>query len=76
MKAEDAIELRLKAILDGQWRIGTVTGSSSSPARVIVSVSGGSMTIPRVNTYTSPTVGKAVLIASTPSGYIAIAEIA
>lgn len=76
MDIEDAVEQMRTQIMASMWKVGTVTGSSSSPARVIVTVQGGSMTVPRVNTYTTPTVGKVALLAATAIGYIAIGEIA
>ncbi|GAA0632121.1 hypothetical protein GCM10010174_61390 [Kutzneria viridogrisea] len=70
------IETMRQQILASLWQVGTVTGSSTSPARVTVTVQGGSMTVPRLASYTTPAVGRAVLIASTPVGWIALHEIA
>lgn len=70
------IELVRTQLMASLWKVGTVTGSSSSPARVIVTVQGGSMTIPRLSSYTPVTVGDVVLIASTPLGWIALGKIA
>lgn len=75
MDTAAAVEQVRQQVLASLWKTATVTGSQSSPARVIVSVQGGSMTIPRLTSYT-PAVGDVVLIASTPIGWIVLSKIA
>jgi hypothetical protein len=56
-----------------QWQVGTVTGTSG--AKVVVTVSGTSYTIPRNSQY-SPVNGDVVLIAWIPGQPIVICKIA
>lgn len=58
-------------LLAATWRSGTVSGTSGT--KVVVAVQGGSMTIPRLASYT-PTIGDAVLIAATPIGWIVLGK--
>lgn len=58
-------------LIAATWRSGTVSGTSGT--KVIVAVQGGSMTIPRVASYT-PTNGDTVLIAATPIGWICLGK--
>lgn len=55
-----ALDNRLTALRDGLVTTGTVSGTSGT--KVIVSVLGGSMTLPRLNSYTPVTVGDVVII--------------
>jgi hypothetical protein len=58
-------------LIAATWRTGTVSGTSGT--KVIVAVQGGSMTIPRLASYT-PTNGDTVLIAATPIGWICLGK--
>lgn len=71
MKTEDAIAAIRAEVLNAFWRTGTVTGTLGT--KVIVLVQGGSMTIPRLNSYT-PTVGDVVWIAATPIGWACLGK--
>lgn len=71
MRTEDAIAALRGELINAIWRTGTVSGTSST--KVIVSVQGGSMTIPRLASYT-PTAGDVVLIAATPIGWICLGK--
>jgi hypothetical protein len=57
---EDAIEQRLAELLDGLLQVGTVTGTAVG-GKVVVSLRGASVTLPRLKSYT-PTTGEAVLV--------------
>jgi hypothetical protein len=70
-----AVERMRRDMLGSLWKTGTVSGSQSSPARVIVTVQNGSMTLPRLASYT-PTTGDTVLIAATSIGWIVLGKIA
>lgn len=59
-RPEDVIEQRLAELVDRLLRVGTVTGTAAG-GRVVVSVDGASMTLPRLTLYT-PVVGHTVLI--------------
>lgn len=71
MRTEDAVAQLRAELIGSFWRTGTVSGTSGT--KVIVSVQGGSMTIPRLASY-SPTTGDAVLIAATPIGWICLGK--
>jgi hypothetical protein len=58
-------------LIAATWRTGTVSGTSGT--KVVVLVQGGSMTIPRLNSYT-PTVGDVVWIAATPNGWMCLGK--
>jgi len=57
---EDAFEERFRQAMAGLLRVGTVTGTAVG-GRVLVTVQGTSMTLPRLTAYT-PVVGHNVLI--------------
>jgi hypothetical protein len=62
-KPEDAIEERLAALVSTLKRTGVVTGTSGT--KVIVTVGGASLTLPRLATYT-PVVNDTVNIIGPP----------
>lgn len=59
MLPEDAISLALAELVESLRMVGTVSGTSGN--RVLVSVRGSLMTLPRLTSYT-PTVGDVVNI--------------
>lgn len=59
MLTEDALSVRLTELLDSLRLVGTVSGTSGN--KVIVTVRGASVTLPRLASYT-PTVGDVVHI--------------
>lgn len=59
-RPEDVIEQRLAEFTDRLLRVGTVTGTAVG-GKVVVTVAGTSMTLPRLTAYT-PVVGNSVLI--------------
>lgn len=67
----DAVAQLRAELIAATWRSGTVSGTSGT--KVVVAVQGGSMTIPRLASY-SPTNGDTVLIASTPIGWICLGK--
>lgn len=71
MRPEDAIEQARQQILAGMWATGTVSGTSGT--KVVASIKGGSMTIPRLSSYT-PVVGDTIIVASTPIGWICLGK--
>lgn len=71
MDVEDAVEQRIRQLVEGMWKTGTV--SATSGTKVVVTVQGGSLTIPRLASY-SPTVNDTVLIAATPIGWICLGK--
>lgn len=66
-----AVEQVRAQLLASLWRTGTVSGTSGT--RVVVSVEGGSMTLPRLASYT-PTVGDVVQIAARPGGWLVLGK--
>jgi hypothetical protein len=74
MKPQDAIELRLQSIVAGLRKTGVVSGTSGT--KVIVTVEGASMTLPRLSSYTSPAVADVVRIDAHPSGWLVLGKIA
>lgn len=66
MALEDEIERRLAELRNGLLRTGTVTGTAVG-GKVIVTVSGVSMTLPRLKSYT-PTTNESVLILTAMPG--------
>lgn len=59
MRPEDAIATRIAELTDSLRLIGTVSGTSGT--RVLVTVRGALLTLPRLSSY-SPTVGDVVHI--------------
>lgn len=72
MKPEVALAGRLADVAD-MFAIGQVSGTVGT--KVTVSVAGGSVTIPRLTTWT-PAALDMVLIAKTQAGWIAVGKIA
>lgn len=66
-----AVEQARRQIMDSLWKTATVSGTSGT--KVIVSVDGGSMTLPRLTSYT-PTVGDVVLIAARTGGWFVVGK--
>ena len=73
MEIPYALEQRLAAIEAGMWRTGTVTGTSGT--RVVVNVDNGSMTLPRLASYT-PAVNDVVIIAARPGNWFVVGKTA
>lgn len=72
---EDVIEARLAELVNRLLRVGTVTGTAVG-GKVVVSVAGASMTLPRLKSYT-PTVSESVLIlAAKPGAWIVLGSAA
>lgn len=72
MKPEVAVAARLADATD-MWAIGQVSALVGN--KVTVTVAGGSITIPRLTTWT-PVALDMVLIAKTAAGWIAVGKIA
>jgi len=70
---EDALEARLQAIVAALWKTGVVSGTSGT--KVVVTIEGGSITIPRLSSYT-PTVADVVIIAGRPGAMFVLGKIA
>lgn len=66
MKRIDALTLKLEQLLASRRKVGTVTGTSGT--KVVVTVDGASMTLPRLASYTTPTAGDTVIIDAMVSG--------
>lgn len=73
MRLDDAVWTELNDLLSRMWRVGTVTGTSGT--KVIVTVDGASLTLPRLATYT-PTLGDVVQIAYPPARPFVLGKIA
>ena len=70
MGLASAIVKAIKDAMDGQRRrIGTVTGTTGT--KVILTVDGATVTIPRLNSYT-PTVGDVVHIDTAGDGWLVL----
>jgi hypothetical protein len=67
----DAIEQVRRQVLDSLWKTATVSGTSGT--KVIVSVDGGTMTLPRLTSYT-PTTGDVVLLAARSGGWFVVGK--
>lgn len=65
MRRVEALTILLDELLSSRRKTGTVTGTSGT--KVVVLVEGGSMTLPRLASYT-PTVGDVVQIDAMVSG--------
>ena len=68
-----ALDRRLGEAVDSLFKVGTVSGTSGT--QVVVTVNGGTMTIPRITSYT-PTVGDAVQIVCPPGRWFVVGKIA
>lgn len=66
MSLEDAVEKRLNEFRDALLKTGTVTGTSA--AKVVLTVEGVSMTLPRLASYTPVTNGDVVIVAALKPG--------
>ncbi|QWF78695.1 hypothetical protein [Amycolatopsis sp. CA-230715] len=72
MRIAEAIAHVVDQALAARRKVGTVTGISGS--RVIVSVQGGSLTLPRLASY-APTIGDVVHIdASVPGAWLVLGK--
>lgn len=71
MDSADAIEQRIRAVVDGMWRTGTVSGTSGT--QVVVAVDGASLTLPRLSSYT-PVNGDVVVIACPPGAWLVLGK--
>lgn len=69
-KQKDAIEQRLADLVSSLRKTGTVTGTSGT--KVVVTVQGTSMTLPRLASYT-PTINDSVIIQG-PAPYIVLGK--
>lgn len=70
MQLEDAIT---DSFPSEPWRVGIVTGTAG--ARVVVTVEGASLTLPRLESYT-PTIGHTVQIACPKGRWFVLGKIA
>jgi hypothetical protein len=66
MRRIDALTLKLEQMFASRRKVGTVTGTSGT--KVVVTVDGASMTLPRLASYTPVTVGDVVQIDAMVSG--------
>jgi hypothetical protein len=66
VKRIDALTLKLEQLLASRRKVGTVTGTSGT--KVVVTVDGAPMTLPRLASYTTPTAGDSVIIDAMVSG--------
>lgn len=73
MDIADAVAEVQRRIINQLHTVGTVTGTSGT--RVIVTVNGGSLTLPRLTSYT-PTTGDVVQIIGPPGARLVIGKTA
>lgn len=71
--ADDVLEALTRAPALSTW-IGQVTAIATP--KVTCTVAGGSLTLPRLASYTTPAVGDVVLVLATPGAWIVLGKIA
>jgi hypothetical protein len=70
-KVEDAVDARLGQVLDGLLRVGVVSGTATG-GRVVVTVHGASMTLPRLTSYTPVTNDKVLILCVRPGAWFVL----
>jgi hypothetical protein len=67
---EDAVQERFDDLVDSLLQIGKVTGTAVG-GKVVVSLRGGTMTLPRLKSYT-PTTNDAVLVLCVKGAFVVL----